>query len=208
MSLFLLETDLENTINGRKFTAHVNEAINIDFSATSYNIAVLKDAKEAELIPKDTEFLHELTEIFPLTEYDVKITQVLRNAVVHVSIYIDIINKKTKEEVYTFDNQVKLSDKDYDYLRKIFDKELNHFAWQTAEEYIRSDIEQYLKESCNVDLFTKDAYHFFSRMVSERYRECKLDGYVDYDSDLMKDIALDVLEEALKKVYEAKESNS
>ena len=40
-----------------------------------------------------------------------------------------------------------------------------------------------------------------SHMVSNRYKECNTDGYVDFDDEGMKNIAKEVLEKALLSAY-------
>lgn len=72
--------------------------------------------------------------------------------------------------------------------------------WDAAESHIRKSIETYLGED-NDNLFTDDAWNCLSHMVSIRYKECKMNGYVDFDDKRMKDIAREILEKALLNAY-------
>ena len=74
--------------------------------------------------------------------------------------------------------------------------------WDATESHIRKSIETYLGED-NDNLFTDDAWNCLSHMVSIRYKECKTDGYVDFDDKKMKDIAREILEKALLDALEA-----
>ena len=110
-----------------------------------------------------------------------------------------ILDKNTGKSVY-LPNSVVLSDKDYDYIRKILVKTVPMIKWDATESHIRKSIEAYLGED-NDNLFTDDAWNCLSHMVSARYKECKTDGYVDFDDQRMKDIAREVLEKALLNAY-------
>ena len=112
-----------------------------------------------------------------------------------------ILDKNTGKSVY-LSNSIALSDKDYDYIRNILVKAVPTIKWDTAESHLRKSIEAYLGED-NDNLFTDDAWNCLSHMVSARYKECKTDGYVDFDDQRMKDIAREVLEKALLDALEA-----
>ena len=54
-----------------------NKTVNIDFSATKYSVKhrTDDDGKYLELIPDTIDFLHEVTELYPLDEYVIQIRQ-------------------------------------------------------------------------------------------------------------------------------------
>jgi len=76
------------------------------------------------------------------------------------------------------------------------------YLWQSAENYIRADIEHYMGDCSCDDYLSDDACHFLSRMVSARYNEFKTDGYVDFNRDSIRSIAKEILESALRNAYE------
>ena len=207
MSLFHIETTKTTMIDGVEYSADIEKDVVINFSDANYTVKMWEDVHDAEieLIPDNMDFLHELTAIFPTSDYDIKIKQsVYRHIKPYVSLHFDIRNKASGENVY-FANSVTLSDKDYDYIRDILIKEVPQYEWRTAENYLRSSIERCMGDDENSDLFTDDAWTFLSRMVSARYRNLKMDGYIDFDFDLMKDTAKEILEDALCKAYESQD---
>ncbi len=204
MSKYHVETTKTTIIDGIKYSAEIDKYVNIDFSAANYTVRMWEDVHDAEieLIPDNIDFLHEMTELFPLSEYDYKIIQsVYRHGNPHVSIYLDIRNKENCEKVY-FAEGALLSDKDYDYIRDILTREAPQYNWQTAENHIRAEIEQYMNDGNSNDYFTDDAFHFLTSMVSARYKEFKTDGYVDFEDRNMTDVAKEMLENALRSAYE------
>ncbi len=204
MSKYHIETTKTLTENGITYNAHVNKFIDIDFSATEYKVKFNSDGTCIDLSPLNMDILHEITELFPLSQYDIKLVQHLyRHIKSHVSIYLDITNKVTHNRVFFAESAV-LSDKDYEYFRDILNKEAPDCKWQSVENYIRSGIEGCLRDDSGDGFFTDDAFHFLSRMVSSRYKEIKTEGLVDFDYDKVKEIAKDILEEALRNVYDEK----
>lgn len=204
MSLLYVKTTKSMVVNGVKYSADIEKNVMIDFSAANYKVKLMEDARDTkiELIPDKSEILSELTAIFPLSDYDVNIMQYVygdKYANHHVSICLNILDKNTGKSVY-LPNSVVLSDKDYDYIRKILVKAVPMIKWDATESHIRKSIEAYLGED-NDNLFTDDAWNCLSHMVSARYKECKTDGYVDFDDQRMKDIAREVLEKALLNAY-------
>ena len=204
MSLLYVKTTKSMVVNGVKYSADIEKDVIIDFSAANYKVKLMEDARDTkiELIPDKKEILSELTTIFPLSDYDVNIMQYVygdKHASHHVSICLNILDKNTGKSVY-LPNSVVLSDKDYDYIRKILVKAVPMIKWDAAESHIRKSIEAYIGED-NDNLFTDDAWNCLSHMVSARYKECKTDGYVDFDDKRMKDIAREVLEKALLNAY-------
>jgi len=126
MSKYHIETTKTITVDGVKYNAEIDKYVEIDFSAATYTVKMWEDKHDAEieLIPDNMNFLHEITEIFPLDEFDIKIIQsVYRHARAHISLYLDIHRKATGAKVY-FAEGALLSDKDYDYIRNILEKEV------------------------------------------------------------------------------------
>ena len=204
MSKFHVETTKTTVIDGIEYNAKIDKYVNIDFSAARYTIRMWEDVHDAEIefIPDNMDFLHELTEIFPLSEYDYKIIQgIYRHTKPHASLHFDIINKETGKKVY-FADSVILSDNDYDYIRGILVKEVPQYDWRTAEGYIRDGIESFVGDGNITDLFTNDAWNYLSSMVSVRYKEFKTDGYVDFEDRGMEEVAKEILENALRSAYE------
>lgn len=204
MSKYHVETTKTTVIDGVEYSADIKKDINIDFSSANYTVKMWEDVHDAEieLVPDNMDFLHEMTDLFPLSEYDYRIVQsIYRHVKPYVSLYLDIRNKESGENVYFADSAL-LSDSDYDYIRNILIKGVPQYEWRTAEKYIRSSIERCMGDDNNDDLFTDDAWHFLSRMVSARYKEIKTDGYIDFDFDRMKDITKETLENALRSMYE------
>ena len=204
MSLFHIEATKAAIIDGVEYGADIEKDIVINFSEVNYTVKLWKHAHhiEIELIPDNIDFLHELTAIFPTSDYDIHIEQrIYRNIKPHVSLNFDIWNKKTGKQIYFADDAI-LSDKDYDYIRDILIQEFPQYEWRTAENYLRSSIESCMNDDENSDLFTDDAWALLTRMVSARYKDFKIDGYVDFGFDLMQKTAQKILEDALRKAYE------
>ena len=204
MSKYHIETTKTTIIDGIKYSAEIDKYVDIDFSAAIYTVKTWEDVHDAEieLIPDNMDFLHEVTEIFPVDDFDIKIIQsIYRHAKAHISLYLDIRRKDTGAKVY-FAEGALLSDRDYDYIRDILEKGAPQYKWQTAENYIRTDIEQYMGDRNDDSYLTDDAFHFLSRMVSARYKEIKTDGYIDFNCDGVRDIAREILESALRNSYE------
>lgn len=204
MSLLYVKTTKSMVVNSVKYSADIEKNVTIDFSAANYKVKMLEGTNDTkiELIPDKSEMLSELTAIFPLSDYDVNIMQHVygdKHASHHVSIYLNILDKNTGKPVY-LPNGVVLSDKDYDYIRNILVKAVPTIKWDTAESHLRKSIEMCMEED-NDNLFTDNAWNCLSHMVSTRYKECKTDGYVDFDYEVMKNIAKEILERALLSAY-------
>ncbi|MBO5632876.1 MAG: hypothetical protein J5965_27790 [Aeriscardovia sp.] len=204
MSKFHVETTKTTVIDGIEYNAKIDKYVNIDFSAARYTIRMWEDVHDAEIefTPDNMDFLHELTEIFPLSEYDYRIIQgIYRHTKPHASLHFDIRNKDTGKNVYFAESAV-LSDDDYNYIRDILVKEAPQYDWRTAERYIRDGIESFVGDGNITDLFTNDAWNYLSSMVSVRYKEFKTDGYVDFEDRGMEEVAKEILENALRSAYE------
>ena len=204
MSKFHIKAKREIVKDGVTYSApDIEKDVNIDFTKADYKVAF--NPKEAlspeyiELIPDNMDFLHEVTDIFPLSEYEIKLTQgVYRYIGMHVSINFDIRSKETGDNVYFADSAL-LSDEDYEYLRDVLAKGAPQYDWQTAKEYLCSETASFLGEvASDNDLITDNALDILTGKVSERYAAFKMEGYVDFDSDDVVDIAKTILEDALK----------
>lgn len=77
MSLFHIETTKTTVIDGVEYSADIKKDIVINFSDANYTVKMWEDVHDAEieLIPDNMDFLHELTAIFPSSDYDIKIKQ-------------------------------------------------------------------------------------------------------------------------------------
>ncbi len=207
MSLFHVETTKTTMIDGLEYSADIEKDVVISFSEAKYTVKMWEDVHDAEieLIPDKMDFLHELTTIFPVSDYDIKIKQsIYKHLKPHVSLYFDICNKTSGKTVY-FAEGVLLSDKDYDYIRDILVKEVPQYEWCTAENYLKSSIKSCMGDVENSNLFTDDAWTFLTRMTSARYKEFKTAGYIDFDFDLMKNVSKEILEDALCKACESQD---
>ena len=74
--------EIDGTVFDTKFATKAKRIVNIDFSETTYTVKTRTDKTsnntEVELIPKSMNFLRELTDIFPLSEYDYKIIRLAK----------------------------------------------------------------------------------------------------------------------------------
>ena len=204
MSILHIETTKTAMVNGIEYSAKIDRDIIINFSDVNYTVAEMprdSHGKDIELIPSSMNFLHELTAIFPSSEYDIRIRQ---NAFLkpRISIHFDIRNKKTGEDAYLAESAI-LSDRDYSYIRDILIKEAPGYEWPTAESQLKAGIEQYFGDTESSGLFTNDAWNLLSKMVSAKYMDYKTDGYIEFAPELVQDAAKEILENALKGAYEA-----
>lgn len=131
MSKYHISTTKELTIDGAKYQTKIDKNVAIDFSAAKYQVCVQKNEDgniEIELIPDNTDFLHEVTDIFPLSEFSIRIMQIIfPRAAHHISLYLDVRNRATGEDVF-FAEPAVLSDCDYDYIRNILAKEVPQYT--------------------------------------------------------------------------------
>ena len=91
-----------NNENYGEFASKVKKIVHIDFSETTYTVKTRTDKTgndiEVELIPKSMDFLHELTDIFPLSLYDYKIIRLAKGIKENkpfIIIEIQVIEKAT-----------------------------------------------------------------------------------------------------------------
>lgn len=205
MSKYRISATKKVTIDGVEYQTNIDKDVAINFSTSEYQVCVQKDEDgdiEIELIPSNTDFLHEITDIFPLSEFSIRIVQtVFWRGSQYVSLDLDIKNRATGENVFFAESAV-LSDHDYDHIRKILAKEVPQYTWQTAEEHLRTGIEQCVVEECD-GAFTDEAAYYLGRMVANRYQEIKTEGYVDFDFDMMEEMKKKTLEDALRCACDA-----
>ena len=79
-SMYLIDDPINKEISeiyGSAWVSKIKKIVHVDFSETSYTVRERTDNTsndtEVELVPESMDFLHELTDIFPLSEYDYKI---------------------------------------------------------------------------------------------------------------------------------------
>ena len=93
-SMYLIDIPANVEIDGAMREIKIKKVVNIDFSKTTYTVKTridkTSDDIEVEFIPKSMDFLHELTDIFPLSEYDYKIIRLAKKI-----IEIQVIEKAT-----------------------------------------------------------------------------------------------------------------
>ncbi len=205
MSTFLVDTQKELVIKGKKYHTDINEKIFIDFSAATYHARFLElknGDNVIELVPDNMDFLHNLTEIFPLEEYDIRILQnIYRRIKYHVSITFDVRPKTGGDAIY-FAETASLTDKDYDHIRAVLIRDMPYCEWQTIDEYIRNCIETYMFDLTLDELFSSTSRAALINMVKSKSNLIKIDGIVDFDDKLVGDTAAKMLEETLKKACE------
>ena len=208
MSKYRIEAKKTTIADGIEYTAKIDKTVHIDFSDANYEIEIYTDVKQDTqiiFVPDNIDFMHEVAEIFPSPRYEIQITQnIYKYYKPYVSIYLSIYDTETNTQVFIPENAT-LSDKDYNYLRNILVKEAPKFKWQTIEEHLRENIENYMGEGCLNNPFTDRAFDLLSKMTSERYREYKPDSYVDFDDLTMADIAKQIIEKALEDAYNKRE---
>lgn len=204
MSEFYISTTVEKTIDGISYNADIAKWIHLDFSAAEYTISVSEDKDNEELqiefIPDSEDFLHEVTDIFPLSEYDIRITGTRYKRFTETAFYLNIYEKETGELVWFCDESVTLSDKDYNYLRDIILKEIPDYdCMPSVPEYLKNRIAQYM---CDWNFgLAAGAEDLLIKIVSDRYDEAKIDGMVDFDCHAVDDIARNIIADAVRNVY-------
>ena len=200
MSKLKIEYHKTVEINGVSYSADINKEIEVDFSSARYSVKVNEDDPDddyIELIPDNLDFLHEITKIFPVFEYEIKITEFLFSSMSpYVSIDVCISNKETGDIISSPDG-VTLSDKDYVHFWNVLSEALPQYKLLTSKERIAESIESCLRYESKEDLFTDKAIKYLRELICKKYDEFKIAGYDDCDFDAMKDVAKQMLEEAL-----------
>lgn len=197
MSRYKLETEKVIEMNGIDYTAKIEKVVEINFSDANYMAEINMDG-EIELIPNDFGFLEQVTNIFPLSEYNIRIFQNTYKNIDYVSIRLEIEHKESGDIVYLPDSAI-LSDKDYNYLRDILEEDIQCYHYISAEEYLRNKITQYLGEINLEDIFSDAAYKYLCEMASDRWDDIKSKNLVTFDDDTFFPVVSEILETALKK---------
>jgi len=206
MSKLYIKIEKKKLIDGELFKAKIEKHININFSAANYTTKVRDEdhgSISVELIPDNTLFLNELTDIFPLDKYEVHIYQCifLKRERHKVVIELDIINKESGEEIYLPEAAL-LTDEDYDHIRYILVTEVPQFKIKSLDESIMDDIEEFTYDTfAHEDILTQDSIEYLSNMVSKRYNELKSEGYADFESEGLESLAQNIVEKALEYAF-------
>lgn len=204
MSEFYISTTVEKMIDGISYNADIAKWVHLDFSAAKYTISVSKDEDDKKplikLTPDNKDFLREIIDIFPLSEYDIGITGIGYKCFTETVFYLNIYEKETGELVWLCDGSVTLSDKDYNYLRDIILKEVPDYdCMPSVPEYLKNQIAQYMRD-WNFGL-AAGAEDLLIKIVSDRYDEAKIDGMVDFDCHAVDDIARNIIADAVRNAY-------
>ena len=104
-SMYLIDDPINKEISeiyGSAWVSKIKKIVHVDFSETNYTVRERTDKTsndtEVELVPESMDFLHELTDIFPLSEYDYKIIRPAKKIEENkpsISIEIQITEKAT-----------------------------------------------------------------------------------------------------------------
>lgn len=197
MSKYKLETEKVIEMNGIDYTAKIEKVVEINFSDANCVAEINMDG-EIELIPNDFGFLEQVTNIFPLSEYNIRIFQNTYKNIDYVSIRLEIEHKESGSIVYLPESAI-LSDKDYNYLKDILEEDIQCYHYISAEEYLRKQITLYLGEINLEDIFSDAAYKYLSEMASDRWDDIKSKNLVTFDGDTFFPVVSEILETALKK---------
>ena len=102
-SMYLIDDPANIEIDVGAGKSKLKKIVNIDFSETTYTVKTRTDKTsndtEVELVPESMDFLHELTDIFPLSLYDYKIIRLAKGSTEDnrpfIIIEIQVIEKAT-----------------------------------------------------------------------------------------------------------------
>lgn len=204
-SMYLINTTANKEIDGVMYEAKVKKVVYINFSKTNYTAKVKMYARndiEVEFIPESMDFLHELMDIFPLSEYDYKIIRPAKRIKENkssISIEIQVIEKTTGIHKWLGDNSIILSDKDYDHFRNILLQAFPDHEWRSIDEEIKFKIAEYM-EDYNFGL--ADAADTLVELVAMRYKEVKDTGFVHFRGDNVYAIAMNIMVKAITEYGE------
>ena len=187
------------TVNGIEYNTTIDRTFHIEFAEANYKTKKSEeDNSDTELIPDNTDFLQKLTDVFPLSEYTIKIIQSrYRNHA--ISVHFDITEINTGKNIYIADSAV-LSDKDYNYIRSIMMDANPEYDWPTIEEQIRCHIKSYMTFQYSSDIetiFSKKAWNQLTETVADEWENIKINNYVDFDPDNAEAIAKKIIEKAM-----------
>ena len=204
--VYLIDTTANKEIDGVMRETKVKKVVHINFSDTNYTVKARTDKIyndiEVEFIPESMDFLHELTDIFPLSEYDYKIIRPAKKIEENkssISIEIQVTEKATGMNKWLGDNSIILSDKDYDHFRNILMQKFPVHEWRTIDEEIKFKIAEYM-EDYNFGL--ADAADTLVELVAMRYKEVKDTGFVHFRGANVYAIAMDIMVKAITEYGE------
>ena len=201
MSTYKIEACKTKEIDGISYSTDICRKVKINFASAQYSVKM--GEKEIELIPDRFDFLHEVTDIFPLSDYKIEIKQYLfRKVDSYVTLSLTIYDRRTGKEVFIPDSAM-LSDDDYDYMRNVLKKALPQYNWLSAKERIIKSMKACLFEDGTEDILTSKAMEYLEGLVCKKYDQFKTEGYVDFDYDGMHDEARRILETVLERAYNA-----
>ena len=205
-SMYLIDTTVNKEIDGVMRETEVKKVVHINFSDTNYTVKARIDKIyndiEVEFIPESMDFLHELTDIFPLSEYDYKIIRPAKKIEENkpsISIEIQITEKATGTCKWLGVEDIILSDKDYDYFRNILMQKFPVHEWRSIDEYIKFKIAEYM-EDYNFGL--ADAADTLVELIAMRYKEVKDTGFVHFRGTDVYTIAMDIMVKAITEYSE------
>ena len=205
-SVYLIDTTTNKEIDGVMWKTKVKKVVHINFSDTNYKVKARTDKIyndiEVEFIPESMDFLHELTDIFPLSEYGYKIIKPAKKIEENkpsISIEIWITEKATETHKWLGDNSIILSDKDYDHFRNILLQAFPDHEWRSIDEEIKFKIAEYM-EDYNFGL--ADAADTLVELVAMRYKEVKDTGFVHFRGANVYAIAMDIMVKAITEYGE------
>lgn len=189
-------------VNGIEYNTTIDKTFNIEFAKANYKTKKSKgDHSDTELIPDNTDFLQELTDVLPLSEYTIKIIQSrYRNHA--ISVHFDITEISTGKSIYIADSAV-LSDEDYNYIRSIMMDANPEYDWPTIEEQIRCHIKSYMTFQYSSDIetvFSRKAWNQLTEAVADEWKNIKIDNYVDFDPDNTDAAAKKIIEKAINSL--------
>ena len=209
-SVYLIDTTAKKEIDGVMCETRIKKVVHINFSETNYTVKARMDKiyndVEVELIPESMDFLHELTDIFPLSEYNYKIIRPAKKIEEHkpfIFIEIQVTEKATGTNKWLGSESIILSDKDYGHFRNILLQAFPEHEWKSGDTYVKFMICEYMND-WQFEL-AADARDTLIGLVAMRYKEAKKDGLVDFWGDAVDTIAMDIVTKAISEYSEKEE---
>ena len=206
-SMYMIDTTATKEIDGVIYEAKVKKIVSINFSETNYTVKARMDKTrndlEVEFIPESMDFLHKLTDIFPLSEYDYKIIRPAKRIKENkpsISIELQVIEKATGTHKWLGGDIIILSDKDYNTFRNILMQKFPAHEWRSIDEEIKFKIAEYM-EDCHFGL-AADAADTLIELISMRYKEVKDNGLVDFWGNAVDALAMDIMTKAITEYSE------
>ena len=179
----------------------LDDDVVVDFHKAKYRIFEREneDSVNLVLIPESMDFLSGLAPLFPFSNFDFEIEQHVckERAKQDVWISLNAIPKRVADKKVCIED-IRLSDEDFDYLISVYEAANFNYVWNTAQDYLKENMCQYLEDSGSIVACISDkAYKLICEIVHIRYMEFKIDGYVDYDDGLLDDTIRNIVEGGL-----------